>query len=216
MKKFNILKRNRKYFAATMGAYPCKILIDAASENLDLGPQTLAVDDISVRSKYGTDLIFKLKASAEEQEQAGICTLRHFRYNHDLVERCRELDGLWDRDAQAWVFSALVEDQVELLDIYWNNDIVHVQITLPNGLTARCQPVTIGGYTIATASGRDSGATVAQGVALISGYVGSGGSRANWETEIDEGSVLRLRMPKALIADLVQYQDYQIEILDEE
>ena len=216
MKEFNILRRGRKYFTATTGAYTCKILIDAASENLDLGPQTLDVDDISVRSKYGTDLIFKLKTSAKEQEQAGICTLRHFRYNHDLVERCRELDGLWDRDAKAWVFSALVEDQVELLDIYWNNDIVHVQITLPNGLTARCQAVTIGGYTIATASGRDSGATVAQGVALISGDVDSGGSRVNWETEIAEGSVLRLRMPKALIADLAQYQDYQIEILDEE
>ena len=65
---FNVIKKNRKYFAATTdNNKSCKILIDDYSKDLALGEHFLAVKDISVRSKYGTDLIYKLAANVEEQ-----------------------------------------------------------------------------------------------------------------------------------------------------
>ncbi|EOX4801897.1 hypothetical protein ACU440_002650 [Vibrio alginolyticus] len=94
----NIIKRNRKYFAAeTASKHKCKLLIDSNSENLELGEHCLAVEDISVRSKYGTDLIYKLSASAEAQAEQGIVSLKSD-YNSLLVEECHRLDGAWDKE----------------------------------------------------------------------------------------------------------------------
>lgn len=94
MQTFNIIKRNRKYFAAqTKSGHKCRILIDSNSEKLELGTQELVVSDISIKSKFGVDLIFKLQCSVDEQKEAGIRTLTHFKYNSELVARCKELGG---------------------------------------------------------------------------------------------------------------------------
>lgn len=93
MKEFNVLKKNRKYFAASLNGYKCRILIDELSQNLSIGTQLLDVEDISVRSKYGTDLIFKLKSSIEEQNESGFITLTST-YNTYLVDKCRALGAM--------------------------------------------------------------------------------------------------------------------------
>lgn len=199
MKHFTIIKKNRKYFAARTDGYKCKILIDANSENLQPGEHNLEVDDISVRSKYGTDLIFKLSASVEEIKDAGICTLQHDRYNVGLIERCRELGGKWDRDTGTWVFSGLVAAEVEELDAIYNSDLIAVELTADDDIRAHRSCVEFCGYTIARAFGRDSGAKLSEGVSQISGRVTSGGSVKNWNTCIAEGTVLRMYLPKELL-----------------
>lgn len=200
METFNILKRNRKYFAASMAnGYKCKILIDANSDGLALGEHELDVDDISVRSKYGVDLIFKLKASVEAQEAAGICSLRHYTYNDILIEKCRDLGGKWDSEEKAWVFSGLVEDEVELLDEQFNSDLIGVELTFKSEESVCCDAIRFCGLKLASASGRDSGAKLGDGVSLISGSVTSGGSVKNWTTRITEGTVLRLQIPAQII-----------------
>ncbi len=69
-RSFEIVKKNRKYFAARTKGYDCKIVIDDLSRDLEPGEHELMVEDISVRSKYGTDLIFRLTHDAEEVKTA--------------------------------------------------------------------------------------------------------------------------------------------------
>lgn len=74
MEEFNVLKKNQKYFAALLNGCKCRIVIDENSSDLPLGEQLLDVEDISVRSKYGVDLVFKLQSSIEEQAESGVVT----------------------------------------------------------------------------------------------------------------------------------------------
>lgn len=209
MKTFRIIKKNRKYFAATLNGYKCKILIDSNSENLELGEHTLEVEDISVRSKYGTDLIYKLAASVEEQADAGICTLRAD-YNKNLVEKCRALGGKWDATEKAWIFSGLVEEEVEKLDEKYNSPKVAIEVSATHSFGELTAPLTIAGFVIGKATGRDSGATIADGISFLNGGVTSGGSVKNWRTTIREGSVFRMHMPEACIEDIeTEFFDYK-------
>lgn len=203
MKTFTITKRNRKYFAAKLeNKYECKIIIDENSESLELGTHTLEVDDISVRSKYGTDLIFRLSAPAKQQKDAGICTLRA-PYNKNLTESCHRLGGKWDGSEKAWVFTGLVAEQVEELDEKYNSRLVGIEVKMLRDYYEHTAPIYIAGFEIAKAFGRDSGAKLADGIAIISGKAPySCGSAKNWATEIAEGTVFRMQIPENCIEDI--------------
>ena len=201
-RSFEVVKKNRKYFAARTKGYDCKIVIDDLSRDLEPGEYDLMVEDISVRSKYGTDLIFRLTHGADEVKTAGVTTLRHHCYNAELVEQCRNLGGRWDSDEKAWIFSKLVDDKVEELDAFYNDNLQDVEITFPNGLVGYAEPASLGGYTIAKATGRDSGAELGDGVYLIDGFITSGGSMKNWLSKVSEGAVIRMKMPQAVVDDL--------------
>jgi len=200
MALFNILKRNRKYFAATKNGYKCKILIDENSESLENGEIMLAVDDISVRSKYGTDLIYRLSASAQQQSVADICTLRA-PYNANLVSRCRELGGVWDSDQSAWIFPGFVADEIEKLDEKYNSEPTDIELEFNETASKREGPVCLAGFKLAESFGRDSGAKLEPGIAMISGGIASGGSRKNWKTVIRQGTRLRLTVPLDCVGD---------------
>lgn len=215
MKTFEIIKKNRKYFSAKIGGkIPCKILIDSNSENLEIGNHQLLVDDISVRSSYGTDLIYKLSAAANDVASAGITTLRTPFYNKDLVNECKKLGGSWDAKTRAWIFSGIVADKVEELDEIYNSSLIPVEITFDRCVRACCEAVFLAGFKIAAATGRDSGAKMAEGVALIEGDVDSGGSMKNWVTSINEGTKIRMEVPELLIQDLFSQHYITVVRLD--
>jgi hypothetical protein len=201
MKTFNIIKKARKYFSATTNGYPCKILIDSNSESLETGNQELEVDDISVRSKYGTDLIFKLSAPLAQQKTAGICTLQTPLYNKDMVEKCHNLGGKWDADAKSWIFSGIVSDKVDILDEKYNSDLIPVEITFTDDLWGSKGPAELCGFIIAKATGRDSGANLGYGISLISGRITSGGSMKNWGTAVKKDSIIRMEIPENCFDD---------------
>ncbi len=203
---FDVLKKNRKYFAATKDGYKCKILIDENSQGLELGEQTLAVDDISKKSKYGTELIYKLSVDAETQKSAGIVTLES-KYNVELVKKCRELGGTWDKTSGLWIFPEFVESEVEELDAIYNSELVTVKITLVDGLYGEQGPATLLGYVIARAFDRDSDAVLGDGVALLSGTVSGGGSRKNWKTVVSVGAVIKLQIPRDLLSRLENWEE---------
>lgn len=50
------------------------------------------------------------------------------------------------------------------------------------------------GIKVAVAFDRDSGAKVGYGARMISGKIGSGGSRANWFCYVDEGSIFEIEV----------------------
>ena len=207
----NIFKKNRKYYAAKLkNGYKCKVVIDSNSQNLELGEQELLLDDVSVSTKYGTDVIYKLSAPAEAQKAAGIVTLKS-EYNSVLIKRCRELGGSWDGDAGAWTFSDLVTDEVEELDVKYNSTLVAIEIAVNDELCESKGPIELAGIKIAQAWGRDSGAKLGKGIALIAGEINSGGSAKNWCTEIYKGSIIRTTIPEMLIED-IESGDYGSKI----
>ena len=54
-------------------------------------------------------------------------------------------------------------------------------------------PYTLGGFGLSIARGRDSGATTGEGVLLINGNIGSGGSMKNWSSEIEKGTKFKIK-----------------------
>lgn len=206
----NVVKKNRVYFKCTNpNGYEVKLKITPASEALQPGEHDLLVNDISVRSKYGTDVIYELHS---EIRDTGICTLRH-RYNSMLVDQCRNLGGRWDKEQKAWVFSKVVEAEVEGLDELFNSDMVVVDITSLDAWGSK-GPVDFLGYPIARATDRDSGAVICDDVAMISGYVTSGGSAKNWGTIARAGSVFRLMVSRKLL-EKYEENDWTYEIKNE-
>ncbi|WGK83267.1 hypothetical protein PYE51_18090 [Vibrio aestuarianus] len=206
---FNVIKKNRKYFAATIdNNKSCKILIDECSKDLALGEHFLAVKDISVRSKYGTDLIYKLAANVEEQTKLGICSLKS-EYNTLLIEKCRKLGGTWDKSQGAWIFSSIVEKEVEELDEIFNSAHVTVEIEAIEEIQEQGKAIEFLGYSVCKAFNRDSGARIETGIALLSGYATSGGSKNRWTTVLSEGAILRLKIPVDLLNN---YEDKRFEV----
>ncbi|MCA0761771.1 hypothetical protein [Vibrio vulnificus] len=196
---FNVIKKNRKYFAATTdNNKSCKILIDDYSKDLALGEHFLAVKDISVRSKHGTDLIYKLAANVEEQTKLGICSLRSA-YNTLLIEECRKLGGTWDKSQGAWIFSSIVEKEVEELDQTFNSDLITIEIEAIEEIQEQGKPIEFLGYPVCKAFSRDSGARIETGIAWLSDYSTSGGSKSRWTTVLSESTTLRLKVPVDLL-----------------
>lgn len=212
MKKLEILKKNRKYFAVTVDGYKCKLVIDENSQDMEPGVyDNIPLEDVSVRTKYGTDVIYALVGSAADH-MGGICTLKSQLFNTRMVERCHELSGKWDREIGVWVFSDLVEDQVEELEEYYCGELIPVEITIKRTIIGDRDPVYIDGYRIATAMGRDSGAKLDANVSMISGCITSGGSMKNWTTVIKPDSVIRMKLPILIVNDMIEYQSKSDDI----
>jgi hypothetical protein len=210
--KLNVIKKNRVYFKCTNEqGYEVKLKVTPKSENLSLGEQELLVNDISVRSKYGVDVIYELESEVKDQ---GVVTLKH-RYNEWLVASCQNLGGRWDADAKVWVFPKIVEDAVEELDFKYNSNVRTVDLIATKNTYTGKDAVTFAGYPLARAFGRDSGAKVCEDVALLSGKVTSGGSMKNWSTEVREGAVFRLKVSQQLI-DIVKDSDFEVKIIEYE
>ena len=208
MKTLTILKKNRKYFAALINGYKCRIVIDDNSKNLELGEQNLLVDDLSIRTKYGADLIFKLATESDNQEKSTICTLKHPFYNVTLIEQCRNLGGRYDKEENAWVFTSIVEDKVEELDELYNSELLNIEVDVLNNVVAEREDYCMFGRPIARAYDRDSGAKLCDGIAMITGKIRSGGSKKYWDTVICADTVLRFQVPQKL------YEKYEDEYLE--
>jgi len=216
--KLNVIKKNRKYFACTLeSGYKCKLLVDSASENIELGEKSYWIEDISVRTKYGTDLIYKITTNGDKkeskQDECGIVTLKHHLYNKNLVENCRNLGGKWDSQESVWVFDSMVESEVDELDILYNDDLIVVDIIAKENLYECTSAVYFCGYKIAAASGRDSGASLAEGVVMIDGEVTSSGSMKNWNTKILDGSKFRIKISKNLLEKNVDDYSEEWEVI---
>ena len=208
LRTIELIKKNRIYFAAKNSCgYDCKVKITSESENLELGSHDLLIEDVSVHSKYGVDLIYIVKSNVKE---TGIVSLKHFTYNAWLVDDCKKIGGKWDHEVKAWIFSAIVEDKVEELELEYNEKIVDVEITSKSDLVNCCNGVDFCGYTVALAKDRNGGVKLADGVYKISGEMKSGGSTKYWETRVSEGSVFRLKSSAALIS---RYHRWTVKVI---
>ena len=201
------LKKNLKYFAATVNGYKAKILIDENSNDLEIGAHTLTLEDISIRTKYGTDVIYKLPCSAEEQQDESPVILKTNLYNSVLVEKCKKLGGTYSREDRAWIFKRFVDAEVDELDYLYNSELIDVEIELVGGSFGYRSPYSLAGFELARATDRDSGAVVSSSIAVLQGDFFSTGSRKNWRTQTSfDGTVIRMKIPENLF-DAVRADD---------
>jgi hypothetical protein len=207
----NIIKKNRKYFAAEINNRKVQLEIDRNSENLELGEHTLYVEDFSIRNKYGATEKYKLVASLEKQYEDEVYTLKSTIRNKALTDACRKLGAIFDKETNTWVFNCIVSDKAEELDFVYNSELIGVEITAINEIEGEQQAIHFCGFTVAQAKGRDSGAKLGESVYMIEGDMSSGGSAKNWTTTIEQKSVFRLRVPEKL---LKQEQESEAKIWD--
>ncbi|MDF4628658.1 hypothetical protein P3493_24425, partial [Vibrio parahaemolyticus] len=68
------------------------------------------------------------------------------------------------------------------------------------------------GYPVCKAFSRDSGARIETGIALLSGYCTSGGSKKRWTTVLSEGATLRLKIPVDLL-NIYEDKKFQVKTI---
>lgn len=195
----NIIKKNRKYFVAEINGRKVKVEINANSEKLELGEHSLYVEDISIRSKYGTDEKYKLAIDIEKQQSTEVYSLQSTVRNSFLIDACRRLGARYDTETSSWIFNAIVADKAEELDLIHNSELIDIEIEARGDILIYCEPIRFCGFTIAQARGRDTGAILGDNVYKIKGDINSGGSAKNWTTDISEKSVFRLSVPIELL-----------------
>jgi hypothetical protein len=140
-------------------------------------------------------------------------------YNSDFVDGARDLGGEWNPDCESWSFPIWREEAVSLLcaRVYgvaiseMDAAPVNVRITARSDIKCEKGPVMFAGRVLVKAFGRDSGAFMGDGCALISGEKASGGSVKNWCTIIREGAVLE--MMNVLPAQAIDDDNWSVEII---
>lgn len=132
-------------------------------------------------------------------------------YNSDFVAEAERLGGKWE--PPAWRFDARDEQRIRNIcrDVYGSDgftaDLVTLRVEWHRKSYADKGPIEIRGRTIARAFGRDSGAKLGDGIILLDGGFGSGGSVKNWETTVKDGTVVLVRdFPRAAAEKLVDEQ----------
>ena len=130
-------------------------------------------------------------------------------YNAEFIAAVKNIGGAhWDREHRAWSIPAEAIEQARdiMRRVYGACDLpddqprVSVKLTFETDVSEKWAPVTIFGKTVASATGRDSGARTGDDVVFVVGSPKSGGSVANWRSVVPEGSVVVLHnVPQAAL-----------------
>lgn len=130
-------------------------------------------------------------------------------YNAEFIAAVKNIGGArWDKEHRAWSIPSEAIDQARdiMRRVYGACDLpddqprVSVKLTFEADVSEKWAPVTIFGKTIASATGRDSGARTGDDVVFVVGSPKSGGSVANWRSVVPEGSVVVLHnVPQAAL-----------------
>lgn len=136
-----------------------------------------------------------------------------------LPHKLRQLGGKWN--GEKWIFEddsdiesslkSMIKDHFAVdLD---NTKYGTVKITVLDDISEWHEPVIAGGYVLAAARGRDSGANAEDGVLLLEGEITSGGSVKNWRSVVKGGSVFKIKnFPLSWDFDK---DVYKIDVLEE-
>lgn len=125
-------------------------------------------------------------------------------YHPSLPKRAKALGGKFDSRSKKWHFDARDEERVRemAVEVYGTDGrdtdtekvTVRVKLSEERGwVSDPREGLFLGGQQIARASGRDSGATPGEGVVVIEGGFGSGGTTHNWETRVCAGTTVEVR-----------------------
>ena len=145
-------------------------------------------------------------------------------YNKEFVDAIKNVGGArWDSEKRAWAIPVEAVEQARdiMRRVYGACDLpdaeppVSVRLTFEDEVSERWAPVTIFGKSIASASGRDSGARTGEDVVFTQGSPRSGGSIKNWYTIVPEGCIVVLHnVPRAALGMSVP-EGVSVEIIDQ-
>lgn len=167
---------------------------------------------LALRQQIDSLISTKEKVSEEYSHKIRLITKTesveaHTPYSDVFVKGARNLKGKWDGKIQAWVFPKKLHTQVRNLmlqsfSVTGEEPYKTCIITIPHftGSSEHCSDLNMFGRSIAFASGRDSGAKLADDVYLISGEIGSSGSVKWWRTTATEATFEIHDFPVAALA----------------
>ncbi len=124
-----------------------------------------------------------------------------FPYHEGAKNAIKNLGGRWNAAERCWTVQPEMEQEARqvLIDAFGTDGSTEVATVTVRVRALRDVfvygddgPVTCCGKVLARAWGRDSGAKVGEDVALLSGDIGSGGSRKNWKAWVGEGAEFKL------------------------
>lgn len=119
-------------------------------------------------------------------------------YNSEFVTKIKSIGGArWNPGESCWTAPSNMINMVRgiLLDVYGEDDIqssekISLRLTFLKSVSEERSGVEMFGKSLATATGRDSGAWVGNDCAFEVGSPKSGGSTKHWMTTIPEGCVV--------------------------
>lgn len=120
-------------------------------------------------------------------------------FHPEFPGRAKMIGGRWVAGEKAWQFDGRDEGLVRALcmDIFGDDgqvtEFMSVRCTAVYEGVERREGIYLAGRLVAKATGRDSGARLGDGVVLLSGFFGSGGSVKNWRTYCKQGTVFEIR-----------------------
>lgn len=134
IKKFKIQKKGRKYFECLLSEkYKCKLEITEEVKDLkDNEVIELEVEDISIRSKYGTELKFRPISKLENENIEDKYIIFKADYDEDLLTELRKLGGYFDTTEKVWLISKEFKERVEELDFIYNSPVKKYLISFEN------------------------------------------------------------------------------------
>lgn len=121
----------------------------------------------------------------------------------------------WSRENGFWIIKKEYEEAVKnLLNKIFGFQIgasaKDITIKAKKDIYASRGSVYFNSIPIVRAFNRDSGAKVCENVCMLDGEIGSGGSRNNWETFIEEGSIFKVfNVPEGLIKESLNWEIVQ-------
>ncbi len=143
-------------------------------------------------------------------------------YNPAFITAAKsDLGAKWN--SSAWTFD--LRDEAEAMELVrkfygWNPGmaLVSVRVLFDEEKRASQGPFVLLGRVLASATGRDSGAKLGDGVRLRAGGVSSGGSMKNWLTRIDEGTELVVHdvpegMARNYVEGILHREGVRVELL---
>lgn len=147
-------------------------------------------------------------------------------YNPDFPHRAKRLGGKWSAKGKAWAFDIRDEERIRnvCLEVFGDDGSAQNLITLrctyaPELFPAPMSTLStkyLAGREVARAMSRDGGIDLGEGVVIIKGWLGSGGSVKNPTIRYDEeGTVFEIRdVVEAAARNALDEHPGLIEIID--
>jgi len=198
--KLEIVKKGRIYYHCLENGYQARLKINEHSEKLEVGKNhLLLVNDLSVKTKWGTDRVYELSRGG--QEKASVVTLK-FTYNEHIIGFCKQYGGRFDPETKAWMFSDIVKDEVEKLDECINHNLITVELMASDKCFKKVsesnQAFTFCGYTVFYHNKYENTLSPSENVAILEGDLQRFRQDGDLYLRATEGSRFRMKVSETL------------------
>ena len=119
-------------------------------------------------------------------------------YDSKLPKRFRNLNGdfkigIWEFDYDLDVYEGIRQVLIEIFGWDGVGETHTVKIRATKAHSIYGLPVTLAGFELSVARGRDSGAKCGEDVIVLHGKVSSGGSVKNWTSNVSSDAVFKIK-----------------------